>query len=88
MKSDSGKSPARVAGLESTMLARYQGPENRALSTDAEFLETWHYGVETLPREIPRRPVDVHYVTKKSGGKNVLQRDIASNSALGAARKA
>ena len=41
---------------------------------------------DVAPRD-SGRPVDVHYVTKRGGGKNVLQRDIASNSALGAARQ-
>jgi GWxTD domain-containing protein len=67
---------------------RYQGPEHRAISTDDEYLETWQYTVERLPRGIPYKQVDVHYVTKKGGGKNVLQPDPATRTTVAAAKSA
>jgi len=73
-------------GAVSSLWARYAGPEHRALSTDEEFLEVWQYELEQLPRGIPYPKVDVHYVTRRGAGKNVLQPSTATNHALTAAK--
>ena len=87
MKSDSGKSPGSGGGpdhhLGALPGAGAPGPlDGRRIPRDLALRLS-----SSCPAGFPSAPVDVHYVTKKSGGKNVLQRDIASNSALGAARK-
>jgi GWxTD domain-containing protein len=77
----------KTAANESVTWQRFQGAEHRALSTDDEFVEVWHYRSSRLPPGLPYRQVDVHYVTKKGAGKNVLQRDTASRATLAAARR-
>jgi GWxTD domain-containing protein len=66
----------------------FQGAEHRALSTEEEYLEVWEYGAERLPRGNPYPRVDVHYVTKKGGGKNMLQPTTSSRTTLAAAKSA
>ena len=85
MKSGTGNRTGGTGGPV-TSWVRYQGPEHRALSTDDEFLEIWEYGLEQLPRGLPYPKVDVHYVTRRGAGKNVLQPSTASRHAIGAAK--
>jgi len=73
-------------GAAASLWARYQGPEHRALNTDDEFLEVWQYELEQLPRGIPYPKVDVHYVTRRGAGKNVLQPSTSSSHAITAAK--
>ena len=68
--------------------ARYLAPENRALPTDDEYIEIWNYADELLPRGVSFRQVDVHYVTKRGGGKNVLQPSTTTRAALATAKRA
>jgi hypothetical protein len=70
-----------------TTWARYNSPEHRALSTDAEFLEVWSYDMEQLPRGIAYPRVDVHYVTKRGAGKYVLQPNTVSRHTIATARR-
>ena len=72
----------------SVTLNKFQGAENRAISTDDEFLEIWNYSVDRLPRGSAYKQVDVHYVTKKGGGKNVLQPSTTTTSTLASAKRA
>jgi hypothetical protein len=55
---------------------------------DDDYLEIWSYTVEKLPRGVSFKQVDVHYVTKKGGGKNVLQPDTTTRSTLAVAKAA
>ncbi|HKD17233.1 MAG TPA: GWxTD domain-containing protein [Thermoanaerobaculia bacterium] len=50
-----------------------------------EVVETWHYRGEDLPSEVGYQSLDVHYVTKRGYGRNVLQRDSETLTTLGAA---
>jgi GWxTD domain-containing protein len=81
-----GSPSSTGTGAAASLWARYQGPEHRALSTDEEFLEVWQYELEQLPRGIPYPKVDVHYVTRRGAGKNVLQPSTASSHAITAAK--
>jgi GWxTD domain-containing protein len=67
---------------------RLTGAEHRAASSDEDYLEIWEYRADRLPSGLPYRQVDVHYVTKKGGGKNMLQPSIAIRTTLAAARSA
>ncbi len=82
----SAQAPSSGTGGKVSLWATYQGPEHRAISTDDEFLEVWQYGLEQLPRDVPYPRVDVHYVTKRGAGKNVLQPSTASRHAIRAAK--
>ena len=75
-----------TTGGKASLWASFQGPEHRAISTDDEFLEVWQYGLEQLPRDVHYPRVDVHYVTKRGAGKNVLQPSTASRHANRAAK--
>ena len=79
---------ARGSGKEAVTLNRFQGAEHRAISTDDDYLEIWNYSVDRLPRGSNNRQVDVHYVTKKGGGKNVLTSDTATRATLASAKRA
>ena len=59
----------------------------KATNSDG-FREVWHYGREALPKGISAYQVDVVFITKKSYGRFVLQRDPPTVSALDAARQA
>ena len=78
---------ARGSGKEAVTLYRFQGAEHRAISTDEEYIEIWNYSVDRLPRGSAYRQVDVHYVTKKGGGKNVLQSDTTTRATLASAKR-
>jgi len=80
------KATASGTGAKVSLWASYQGPEHRALSTDDEFLEVWQYELEQLPRGVPYPKVDVHYVTRRGAGKNLLQPSTATNHAITAAK--
>ncbi len=67
--------------------ASYRGPEHKALAVDEELIEIWNYKSEHLPRGVAYQRVDVHYVTKKGYGKNVMQREDDAVNTLRAAAK-
>jgi GWxTD domain-containing protein len=87
MKAAKGKAGGSGASQSKTW-ARFQGAEHRAVSMDDEYLEIWNYTVERLPRRVPYKQVDVHYVTKKGGGKNLLQPSAATSTTIAAAKMA
>jgi hypothetical protein len=53
----------------------------------ADWREVWHYRRELLPAGVPYQQVDFEFITRKGYGKNVLQRDSAALTTLGAARQ-
>ncbi len=65
---------------------QYEGPGNTAVETSAE-VEMWRYRGDRLPAGVPYQQVDVHYVTKKGYGKDVMQRDPEAVNTLRAAAK-
>jgi len=50
------------------------------------FRDVWYYGREALPKAVSANEMNVVFVTKKGYGRSVLQRDLATLSALEAAR--
>jgi GWxTD domain-containing protein len=73
---------------EAVTLNLFQGAEHRATSMDDEFSEVWNYTVDQLPRGVRYKQLDVHYVTKKGGGKNVLQPSTSTQTTLASAKRA
>ena len=82
-----GGPSGRGSGSEAVTLNRFQGAEHRAISTDEDYLEIWNYAEDRLPRGSSFRQVDVHYVTKKGGGKNVLTPDTATRQTIASAKR-
>ena len=62
------------------------GPGIKAADSDASWREIWHYRRELLPRSIRYQQVDIEFVTRKSYGVCVLQRDPAAVATLDAAK--
>ena len=62
------------------------GPGIKAADSDASWREIWHYRRELLPRSIRYQQVDIEFVTRKSYGVCVLQRDPAAIATLDAAK--
>ena len=62
------------------------GPGIKAADSDSSWREIWHYRRELLPRSIRYQQVDIEFVTRKSYGVCVLQRDAAAVATLGAAK--
>jgi GWxTD domain-containing protein len=67
---------------------RMTGPTNKLPDAAVNWREFWHYRREVLPKGVPYQQVDFEFITRRGYGKNVLQREDASLSALDAARKA
>jgi GWxTD domain-containing protein len=65
---------------------QYEGPGNTAVETYSH-VETWRYRGERLPAGVPYQKVDVHYVSKRGYGKDVMQRDPEALNTLRAAAK-
>ena len=65
---------------------RMTGPGTKLPSSDANWLEMWHYRKALLPSGVPYQQVDFEFITRKGYGKNVLQRDAAALNTLNAAR--
>jgi len=62
------------------------GPSVTAADSDSSWREIWHYRRELLPRSIRYQQVDIEFVTRKSYGVCVLQRDPAAVATLEAAK--
>jgi len=62
------------------------GPSVTAADSDSSWREIWHYRRELLPRSIRYQQVDIEFVTRKSYGVCVLQRDPAAVATLDAAK--
>ena len=62
------------------------GPGIKAADSDSNWREIWHYRRELLPRSIRYQQVDIEFVTRKSYGVCVLQRDPAAVATLDAAK--
>jgi len=62
------------------------GPSVTAADSDSSWREIWHYRRELLPRSIRYQQVDIEFVTRKSYGVGVLQRDPAAVATLEAAK--
>jgi GWxTD domain-containing protein len=85
---------ARVAGTEGggkiSSGARAVNMEaasgTKAVDSNQNWREIWHYRKELLPKGAPYNQVDVDFVTKKGYGVNVLQRDHTIMVTLNAAR--
>jgi GWxTD domain-containing protein len=61
---------ARVERIERTT-----GPGSKILDAVNNWMESWHYLRDNLPREIPNQELVFNFVTKQGYGKNVLQRE-------------
>jgi GWxTD domain-containing protein len=65
----------------------YTGPGFQAADAEMNFQEVWHYRKEVLPKGVGYLQVDATFITKKSYGMWVLQRDSDILTTLGAAKK-
>jgi GWxTD domain-containing protein len=63
------------------------GPGNKILDSAANWREIWHYRRELLPKGVPYQQVDFEFITRRGYGRNVLQREAATLTALEAARR-
>jgi len=62
------------------------GPGVRAADSSSSWREIWHYRRELLPRSIRYQQVDIEFVTKKSYGVGIIQRNTAAVATLDAAK--
>jgi len=84
------RAASQTGGSNADRQARIEqvtGPGSKVLDAAANWIEVWHYLRENLPREIPYPEVVFEFVTKQGYGKNILQRDGKSLSALERARE-
>jgi len=65
---------------------RMTNPGTKLPSSEANWLELWHYRHEHLPHGVPYQQVDFQFITRKGYGKNVLQRDAPALNTLNSAR--
>ena len=63
------------------------GPGTKAIDSNANWREVWHYRKELLPKSVPYLQVDMEFITKKGYGQNILQRDHATITTLEKARQ-
>jgi GWxTD domain-containing protein len=73
----SGSNSAREERMEKTT-----GPGSKILDAVNNWMESWHYLRDNLPREIPNQELVFNFVTKQGYGKNVLQRESDTLTAL------
>jgi GWxTD domain-containing protein len=66
---------------------QFMGPGTKAIDSNANWREVWHYRKELLPKSVPYLQVDLEFITKKGYGQNVLQRDHATIATLEKARQ-
>jgi GWxTD domain-containing protein len=66
---------------------RMTGPSTKLPSSEANWLEVWHYRKESLPRGLIYQQVDFAFITRKGYGKNVLQRDDAALATINYSRE-
>jgi GWxTD domain-containing protein len=66
---------------------RYTGPSKEAAEASLDYQEVWHYRKELLPAGVSYLQVDAVFLTKKSYGVNVLQREPDVLAMLAAAKK-
>ena len=66
---------------------QYTGPGTQAADAEMNFQEVWHYRKELLPKGVGYLQVDATFITKKSYGMFVLQRDSDILTTLGAAKQ-
>ncbi len=82
--SASGKTSS---GQQAAISASFNGPGTRALDSNNNWREVWHYRKELLPKGTPYLQVDAEFVTKKGYGVNILQRDPQILNTLDFAKK-
>ncbi len=79
----SGKEP----GIAGVIANNMTGPTSKLPNAGVNWLETWHYRREALPRGVPYQQVDFEFITRRGYGQNVLQREERSLAAVEAARR-
>ncbi len=62
-------------------------PGQKAVESNMNYREVWHYRKELLPKGVGYQQVDVEFITKKGYGVNVLQRESATLTTLDAAKR-
>ena len=76
-----------MTGKLATINDHYTGPSKEGAEASLDYQEVWHYRKELLPKGISYLQVDAVFITKKSYGVNVLQRDPDVLAMLAAAKK-
>jgi GWxTD domain-containing protein len=66
---------------------QFSGPGTKAIDSNTNWREVWHYRKELLPKAVPYLQVDMEFITKKGYGQNVLQRDHVTITTLEKARQ-
>ncbi len=64
----------------------FSGPGVKAIDSNTNWREVWHYRKELLPKGVGYQLVDIEFITRKGYGVNVMQRDHATLATLDAAR--
>ncbi len=84
----SGATSGRVSTTQLASLDdHFSGPGTQAANSDYDYQEVWHYRKDLLPKGVSYIQVDAVFITKKSYGKNVLQRESDILTTLDAAKK-
>jgi len=66
---------------------QFSGPGTKAIDSNTNWREVWHYRKELLPKAVPYLQVDMEFITRKGYGQNVLQRDHITITTLEKARQ-
>jgi GWxTD domain-containing protein len=83
-----GPASGKLSSSQSATISdRYVGPPTEAADSEMNYQEVWHYRKELLPKGVSYLQVDAVFITKKSYGKNVLQRDPDILATLNAAKQ-
>jgi hypothetical protein len=66
---------------------QFMGPGTKAIDSNSNWREVWHYRKELLPKSVPYLQVDMEFITKKGYGQNILTRDHVTITTLEKARQ-
>jgi GWxTD domain-containing protein len=86
-RNDINAALAGAGGRSGVIWDRMTSPGTKLPSSDANWLEMWHYRKENLPRGLIYQAVDFAFITRKGYGKNVLQRDDAALATINFSRE-
>lgn len=76
-----------TSAKRATTSDQFTGPGTKAIDSNTNWREVWHYRKELLPKTVPYLQVDMEFITRKGYGQNILQRDHATITTLEKARQ-
>ncbi|HMF08969.1 MAG TPA: GWxTD domain-containing protein [Thermoanaerobaculia bacterium] len=76
-----------TSAKRATVSDQFVGPGTKAIASETNWREVWHYRKELLPKSVPYLQVDLDFITRRGYGTNVLQRDPTTMTTLEKARQ-